>query len=672
MKTLYIRNLKIIIAFSLIFFSLILCNYLVNLRLLHGTIADQQSDTIKAASKRISKWFQQKIDSTEAVRDFLIDFEHEYEKDEVKKLLVRSTQVANFRNVYVGYDDNTIISGAKWDKPRNYVTTLRPWYINTLSREKVVVTAPYIDIGLKEVVVSICAPLKESYSQKKGVVCGILPLEKIKEEILDISLPYDGVAFIINYYGKIILHPDSQKHLTISPFKSFDNNKYTIVDKEQEEHIFSQDRIKYSNWYIVAQLKKSSVYEKINLQLFINLAIYAVSLFVFFLLNLFFYRNQKSSDENLIKTKAILRHFVDHGDSGILIADNENKIIFENSLFRDLFHLDSRENKILDENTDIFDVLPKKIKSKLLEIIDKTKNENKGGEITFILEKNEFEKHFLFEVLPVLSRQGIYQGFIIFYKDVTLKEKAKKHKREQEDILFQQSKMADLGEMIAAVSHQWRQPLNSLSIMIGNLLQFKQMNRLTDDIFEENLNNSLCNIHYLADTIDTFRNFYKPNKKWQTFDIDTAIEEVYEVLSPQFKTSGIKLNLRKGEYKTCDCLNYKNEFQQIVANLLQNAKDAILENKDSKKEIDISIRLKKSTYYIEISDFGAGIVPEMKTKMFQSFQTTKKENGTGKGLYLSRLIARKKLKGNLALINFAKPTTFLITLPCNETEDNNA
>ena len=665
----YNRNMKTIFSFSLIFFLLIVCNYVINRQLLYETISSQQKDAVKGVSKRISKWFQQKIDSTEAIRDVVMSMDHINNEDKVKKFLLRSTSVANFRNIYVGYEDDKIISGINWIKPKDYKVNKRPWFQHTVANNKVIVTSPYMDLGLKEAVVSICAPFKSDKSGTKGVVCGILPLEKIKFEILDISLPYDGFAFIVNYYGKIVLHPDSNKHLTITPFKVLNEEKRKFMNKKDKVYLYSQEKIRFSNWHIVTQLKKSSVYEKINFQLFINLLIYGISLLVFLFLNFFYYKNQKNIDENLQKTKSILKEFIQHGENGVLIIDNEDRIIFKNKLFRKFLLLSKLEDTKLDEDTNIFDKFEKNIKLKILENITKAKINYETNELEFDIENEEETSHLLFEIFPVLSEENIYQGVILSIRDITKKQKENIAKREQENILFQQSKMADLGEMIAAVSHQWRQPLNSLSIMIGNLLQFKKLDRLTDEIFEENLNNSLFNVQYLANTIDTFRNFYKPNRKWQTFNIISAVEEVKEILIPKFKGAGISVNITKTDNIHNKCLNYKNEFQQIIANLLQNSRDGILEDKECSRQIDVKISYDNHIYKIEVSDYGIGINPEFGSKLFKAFKTTKKE-GTGSGLYLSRLIARKKLNGDLVIKNYSKPTKFLITLPCNEMSEN--
>lgn len=671
MKKPFYKNTKIFFSFSLIFFLLILSNYIINLHILQSMISDQQTNTIKGASQRISNWLEHKIHSMEVIKNFIKDVDHtKYAKD-IKNILLQSKEIANFASVYVGYEDNTTLSGVSWDRPDNYVTTARPWYIKTIANNKTTITDPYFDVGFKKMVVAICTPFLEK-NKKEGVVCGILPLNDIKNEILDISLPYDGIAFLIDSYGKILLHPDDKQLLKNSFYTFPTENKMTIVNTELENYIFSHDHINKSNWFIIAQLNKSSVYKKINLQLLINLTIYAISVLVFVILNIIYQSRQNRSEEKLKKTETLLSHFIDFADRGILIADSKDKILFFNTSFTNYLKMDKKdiENTYLSYTNNFFKNFSSDFYSEIYNKITKAKILKQAQEIDLKHQDKGKDYYFHINILPVLSITKTYLGLIIFFQDVTLKEKEKIYKKEQEDILFQQAKMADLGEMIAAISHQWRQPLNSLSIMIGNLLQFKQMGHLTDEIFEENLNHSMINIHYLADTIETFRNFYKTSKKPEIFEIDKAINEVFYVLSPHFKNLGIKLDTKILDIKTLECLNYKNEFQQVVANLIHNAKDAILECKECPKKIEIVIELVEDTFYIRIKDYGIGINSKIRNNLFQSFVTTKKQKGTGKGLYLSRLIVKKKLKGTLSICKYKDPTEFLLTLPLKRREEN--
>ncbi len=671
MKRPFYKNTKIFFSFSLIFFLLILSNYITNLQILQSMISDQQTNTIKGASKRINKWLEQKINSIEVIKNFIKNIDHTRYAKDIENILLQSKEIANFASVYIGYEDNTTLSGLPWNRPENYITTARPWYIKTVNNKTTTITDPYFDVGFKKVVVAICTPFLEK-SKKQGVVCGILPLNDIKNEILDISLPYDGIAFLIDSYGRILLHPDEKQQLKNSFYTFPIENKMTIVNNEHENYIFSHDHINQSNWFIIAQLNKSSVYKKINLQLLINLTIYAISVLVFIVLNIIYQNRQNKSEEKLKKTETLLNHFIDFADRGILIADSKDKILFFNTSFTNYLKIDKKdiENTYLSYSNNFFKTFSSEFCIEIYNKITKAKTLKQPQEIDLKHLYEGKDYYFHINILPVLSSNKIYQGLIIFFQDVTLKEKEKIYKKEQEDILFQQAKMADLGEMIAAISHQWRQPLNSLSIMVGNLLQFKQIGRLSDEIFEENLKHSMINIHYLADTIETFRNFYKTSKKPETFDINRAIDEVFYILSPHFKNLGIKLEIKVLKAETLECLNYKNEFQQVIANLIHNSKDAIIECKECSKKINIEIELIKDNFYIKIKDYGVGINPKIRNNLFQSFITTKKQKGTGKGLYLSRLIVKKKLTGNLSIINYKNPTEFLLTIPLKRREEN--
>ncbi len=669
MRKPFYKNTKIFFSFSLIFFLLILSNYIINLHILQSMISDQQTNTIKGASKRISKWLNQKINSMEVIKSFIKDIDHTKHVKDIENILLQSKEVASFANVYVGYEDDTTLSGLSWNRPDNYITIARPWYIKTQVNKQITITDPYFDVGFKKVVVAICTPFLEK-NKKQGVVCGILPLNDIRNEILDIPLPYDGIAFLIDSYGRILLHPDEKQQLKNSFYSFPTENKMTKVNNELDSYIFSHDHINQSNWFIIAQLNKSSVYKKINLQLLVNLTIYAISVLVFIILNVIYQNRQNISDEKLKKTETLLNHFIDFADRGILIADSTNKILFFNPSFTEYLKIDKKdvEDTFLNYENNLFKIFPLEFSIEIYNKIKKVKALKQTVEVDII--HKESEKYFHITILPVLSSDKTYQGLILFFQDVTLKEKGKIYKKEQEDILFQQAKMTDLGGMIAAISHQWRQPLNSLSIMVGNLLQFKQMGHLTDEIFEENLKHSMVNIHYLADTIETFRNFYKTSKKAETFEINKAINEVFYILSPHFKNLGIELEIKVVEAETLKCLNYKNEFQQVIANLIHNAKDAIVDCKKCPKKIIIEIFLEEEIFYIRVKDYGNGISPKIRNNLFQAFQTTKKQKGTGKGLYLSRLIAKKKLDGSLSISNYENPTEFLLTLPLKRKEEN--
>ena len=656
-----------ILFVSMLFFILVLANYFINLYILRSAINDLQVNAIENASKQIIKWTEEKINVVKNLEKLISNMDHIQDQYAIEDLLEHSSSVADFPYMFVGYGDNTIISSRTIIKPLTYSTIAMPWYRETIRNEDITITNPYVSAIIDTLVVAVCSPTKDKRGQS-GVVCGILPLKYIENEILKITLPYDGNVFLLDENKRILVHKEKEKL-----FKKFnqkiDKEGYLTITKDS---IFSQGFIKYGNWYLISQLNKEKVYEKVDLQLKINFTIYVISLIIFLWLNLFYNRSQKQSDEKLEISKNLMKHFLLSDIRGCLIADDKEKVTYCNNEFSKLLYLS--ENKLSDKNlfecTESFKRLPLWITDCISKQLKATKEKHTTYTNTFCFFEKKEKVFLFFTSIPVLDVKKEYKGIIFFVEDVTKKEMSKKLKKEQEDILFQQSKMADLGEMIGAISHQWRQPLNSISLLIGNILQFKELGCLSDDMFKDNLNRVLTSAHYLSDTIDTFKNFYLPSRKMESFDIIEAIEETKVILEPHFKNSGISIKVIHEERKY-DCYSYKNELQQIITVLVLNSRDSLLDDKNNKnKFIKITIKEIQDKYNLKIEDNGLGIQPSIRKTLFKAFKTTKGEKGTGNGLYISRLIARNKLFGDLTVLTYTNPTTFLFTLPKKIKDDN--
>lgn len=359
------------------------------------------------------------------------------------------------------------------------------------------------------------------------------------------------------------------------------------------------------------------------------------------------------------------------------IKDNHEKNSFQNEL---KFLKTNKEGFIADESKNIISY----IKS-----LDEWGWVIKSG---FHLEKLyttiELKKQKLIESNDKINNNIIKISLLItiiliiasFYVTTLLKKSFTKYKlkikketdekREKEKLLIQQSKMADLGMMIGAIAHQWRQPLTSIAIFMENLMLFKEMGKMDDKVFKENVTYVIDNAHYLADTIDTFQNFYKPVADAQSFHLKKALDNTYIIVEPYFKNMNITIDIKEN-LKNDLCLTHKNELQQIITSLMLNARDALGEKQEIKnKQITVKMQEDKEYFYINITDNGPGIKDEFKDKLFQSFETTKGKNGTGSGLYLSRLIARKKLQGDLTVSSYKNPTTFLLKLKKNIEKKN--
>ena len=211
----------------------------------------------------------------------------------------------------------------------------------------------------------------------------------------------------------------------------------------------------------------------------------------------------------------------------------------------------------------------------------------------------------------------------------------------QLEILQEQTKMASMGEMIGAIAHQWRQPLNEIGISIQNL-KYDYEDGLVDKIFLNNfIDKNKEIIKFMSNTIDDFRNFYRVDKTKEVFDVKEAIERTISLQMAQLKNNNIEVSV-EGDTFAVD--GFKNEFQQVVLNIINNAKDALLANKQDNASIVISLADKM----VRIKDNGGGIPLEVLERIFEPYFTTKEQGkGTGMGLYMSKMIIEENMDARL-------------------------
>ena len=251
----------------------------------------------------------------------------------------------------------------------------------------------------------------------------------------------------------------------------------------------------------------------------------------------------------------------------------------------------------------------------------------------------------------------------------TLEEKVKeeiKKQRQQEQILIQQSRLASMGEMIGNIAHQWRQPLNALSLVIQNIKFSYETNELDEEFLDKSVKKANLLTTNMSRTIDDFRSFFKPNKTKEKFSLNDSVEKALELIEPTFEHH--EINLLKEESKNVIYINgYKNEFSQALLNILNNSKDALLENKIKKAQIEICFYEENNFAIIEIKDNALGINEEIIEKVFDPYFTTKEEGkGTGIGLYMSKTIIESNMDGKLSVHNINDGVMFKIRVPILE------
>ena len=233
--------------------------------------------------------------------------------------------------------------------------------------------------------------------------------------------------------------------------------------------------------------------------------------------------------------------------------------------------------------------------------------------------------------------------------------------REKDKLMLSQSRLAQMGEIVSMIAHQWRQPLNSLSLLNQTILLKYERNNLTDENIDFFKTHSKKQIEEMSKTIDNFRDFFKPQKIKSEFCLNKTISETLDIVKPIFVNHNINVHFYlKGNY----CINgYQNEIGQALLNILNNAKDALLENNIEHKHINITIEQIDKEIKILISDNAGGIDDNIIDIIFDPYFSTKNDkNGTGLGLYMTKIIIEEHMNGKISVKSNKEGSTFTISL----------
>ncbi len=242
-----------------------------------------------------------------------------------------------------------------------------------------------------------------------------------------------------------------------------------------------------------------------------------------------------------------------------------------------------------------------------------------------------------------------------------VKEEVAKN-REKDKLMFQQAKLASLGEMLGNIAHQWRQPLmeiNSLFLPIEGKI-FLDMPLDKEEILETI--NKLNHItKYMSNTIDDFRDFSATDKEKIRFQLLEQINSTINIISGGLKTHNIKLDIII--QKNPEMIGYKNDYSQVLINIISNAKDVLIQRKIKNPYIKISIFEENENIVTTVEDNAGGIKVNPIEKIFDPFFTYEKVGGSGIGLFMSKLIIEKNMSGKLSVKNSSEGAFFKIIIP---------
>ncbi len=412
--------------------------------------------------------------------------------------------------------------------------------------------------------------------------------------------------------------------------------------------------INLSHIYDIVQKEKEISLKNMNENISKLIVIIVIMAFIFFIISVAFTKRieklLKVYKENVILNEEKYQLLFNYSNDAFLISEIKNHNSSIISCNQTALELTAYEDNELIEH-DFFSLFEgleleelKKNKSLFKTVKLKTKDEKiKNVEVNVIIYDYE-NKELLFASL----------------RDVTERTKLIEEKAKQDNMLIQKSKMAAMGEMIGNIAHQWRQPLSQVSGLFFDIESAYDYKELDKKYLSQRVEEANDLLEYMSKTIDDFRNFFNPNSKIEDFFVTVALSNAINIISSTLKFHNIELEIDCSE--TFHVNGYKNEYSQAIVNIISNAKDILVERKIQKPKIKIYNKEVDGKETLFIEDNAGGIEEDIISRIFEPYFTTKRDYGTGIGLYMTKLIIEEKMKGSISVENSEKGALFAIRI----------
>ena len=362
-------------------------------------------------------------------------------------------------------------------------------------------------------------------------------------------------------------------------------------------------------------------------------------------------------DISLFRWKNDINWSVEYVSNNVAALTGYSKEEFMNGkiAYSDLIEEEDLEHA-LQELSEAFEKDLDVLKHKPYQILTKDKTKKWVEQTTlFIRDDKRHVTHFLGYLIDISQRKKLQ---IQLQKlNENLKQEIEKRTNEilqKDKMLQEQAKLAAMGEMVGAIAHQWRQPLNSLNINIQNLDDDYAEGLIDEKFIDDFIAKQTRTIKFMSKTIDDFRNFFRVDKIKHDFWVRKSIENTLSLVEAQLTSHNIQTFLHGEDFML---EGVESEFQQVILNIISNAKDAIVQNHKEYGKIEIELKQKQ----IIISDNAGGIPEDVISRIFEPYFTTKEQGmGTGVGLYMSKIIIEQNMGGRLHVSNTNEGARFVI------------
>jgi PAS domain S-box-containing protein len=670
--------------------------------LVDQTIADHQQSVADEAAEITEIWLEQQTRILEATVDSarLLPLTG---NAPTMRLLKLAMKAGHFSDVYIGTTAGELIDGADWLPPADYDPRHRPWYRRAVEAGQTSFTTPYIDFVTNQLVIALVSPILVEGSFR-GVMGADTVLDTLVGNLAAVKVGETGYAFIVNDTGTILVHPNEEYVLKVR-LQDTDPSLAGILDNfdrspagtlsyrhAEEDQILAYRRISGSSWYLCTSIPSQEAYTisrkttmlfvaEMVLKILAVLALATLLLVTGSVLVLFVFRRQysttlqKQREEitginqdlawNISKRKELEKHYqtlFNVANDGILVSKR-------------LICIECNEKAIEIFGHTRLGIIGRS----LLELSPTVQPDGLESERRFhtILDAANAGKHQIFE-WTFRRADGSEFPAEVSLKTLQLdreqlclssiRDISKRVNAEQQ--LRQAQKMAAMGEMLGAIAHQWRQPLNTLSTYVASLPAAHYNNLINKNFVETLVAGADAQIQFMSKTIDDFRHFFRPSKNKEAFDVARAVDNAIKLLEPTLKQNKVRLAVHIDEAALPFIVHgYPSEFVHVVVNIIANARDAIVERRlqEARAEpglIQVDIRSSGEVVLVRVQDNGCGIPEHLIGKIFTPYFTTKgTTTGTGIGLYMAKMIVEKEMNGALIIDNMAAGAQMTIRLP---------
>ncbi|MDH5561449.1 MAG: PAS domain S-box protein [Deltaproteobacteria bacterium] len=391
---------------------------------------------------------------------------------------------------------------------------------------------------------------------------------------------------------------------------------------------------------------------------------------------------RKKTEIALKESEEKFRAILDNSNTVVYLKDTQGKFIFVNKLFEITFKVTLKE--VIGKTGHV--ILSKESAESIIENDETVIKNKKPSQFEEVIPLDDGPHTYITSKFPLFDFEGKVTSVCSIALDITekmaydalkqnleelelfstklekrVKEEVEKN-RQKDQVMIQQSRYAQMGELISMIAHQWRQPLNAISTACIEL-------KLADTLGEQDTEKRSELSHFIeqktqqmSQIINDFMNFFQPEKEKKPFLFFDLYTDLIKMIGPQLKSANIDVEFT-GD-KNLTYLGFKKELEQVMINLLANSRDAYIEKRTEKKLIKVSVLENKKHVSVWVEDEAGGISPEIIERIFEPYFTSKEQGqGTGLGLYMSKVIIEKSFKGTIEAKNTEKGTLFTLSLP---------